>query len=112
MEAMHVLQDGAADGSIPDVLPASDHLGMPDVVEATLKNPRRLDAVARDEARQIELLPRYLGIALFSYSVFGLAMLLIVNAVPASAYPDAPLRMPPARWSDGTGLGLLLAYNL
>jgi hypothetical protein len=112
MEAMNVLEDGAADANIPDVLPVSENLGMLDVVEATLKNPRRLDAVARDEARQIELLPRYLGIALFSYSAFGLAMILIVNALPPSAYPGSPLPMPPARWADGTGLGLLLAYNL
>jgi hypothetical protein len=103
----------------PQVLPADDDPGRyPDeltllgVVEATLKNQARLDAAARDESRQIELIPRLLGISLLSYSAFGLAMLLILNFVSDAAYPRIPLPIPDVRWSHGSGLGLVLAYDL
>jgi hypothetical protein len=82
------------------------------LVELILKDPRRLDALNRDEGRQAEQVPRFLGIALASYSLFTVALLLILNAAPEGAYPRHLLPIPASRWQDGSALGMLLAYNL
>jgi hypothetical protein len=104
---------------LPEALPAN--APMPEftgpitvlgLIEALLKQPRRLDHLCRDETRQTELLPRFLGIALVSYTIFTLSMLLILNSVPDEAYPRQPLPIPDAHWSDQTGVGLVLAYAL
>jgi hypothetical protein len=82
------------------------------LVELILKDPQRLDALNRKEGRQAEQIPRFLGIALASYSLFAFALLLILNAAPAEAYPRHFLAVPAARWHDGSALGMLLAYDL
>jgi hypothetical protein len=82
------------------------------LVESILKDPARLNAAAREESRQIDLVPRLLGIALLSYTGFALAMVLILNAVPESAYPRHPLPIPQARWTDASGIGFVAAYDL
>jgi hypothetical protein len=102
----------AASGPSAEVEHDGVSMTMLGLVEATLKSPGRLDAAARDEGRQLELVPRLLGIALLGYTAFALAMLLILNAVPAAAYPSEPLPVPPARWTDSSALGLVAAYNL
>ena len=51
-------------------------LGM---VELLLKDPQRMDRINREEARQQELIPRFLAIALGSYLLFSTAMLLILK---------------------------------
>jgi hypothetical protein len=59
------------------------------------------------------LFPRFLAIALASYLVYSFTMVLILNFAPLTAYPEAAgVRMPPARWSDGTALSLPLAYTI
>lgn len=82
------------------------------LVELLLKDPNRLDALGREEKGQAELIPRFLGIALASYTVFSIALLVILNAAPAGAYPHRLLAVPAARWENGSALSLLLAYNL
>jgi hypothetical protein len=82
------------------------------LIELILKAPRRADALARDEQRLGEILPRFLGIALGSYAIFALVLALILNLASAAAWPVQPLLVPPASWSDGTALAPLLAYTL
>lgn len=82
------------------------------LVEMLLKTPRRLDKLNREEHRQAELIPRFLGIALASYTLYCVALLLILNAAPAAAYPRSFLAIPPSSWKDGSAIGMLLAYNL
>jgi hypothetical protein len=80
------------------------------LVEVLLKAPTRADELARDEARQVEVMPRFLSIALVSYTAFALALVLVLNAAPA--WPSALLAVPAARWQDGTVLAPVLAYTL
>ena len=82
------------------------------LVELLLKDPARADALGRDEARQPELIPRFLGIALAAYVLFSMAMVVILSTAPSAAYPRHALAVPPARWSDWSGLGLLAAYSI
>lgn len=94
------------------MLPADNEYSALGVVELLLKDPIGLDGLSREESRQTELIPRFLGIAVVSYTVFCLGMLVILNAAPADCYPQSILKMPAASWHDGSALGLLLAYNL
>ena len=87
-------------------------LTMLGLVELLLKDPERLDALNRQETRQAELMPRFLAIALASFTLFGVSLLLILHFAPAEAYPHRALRVPAARLSDGSGLALVLAYDL
>jgi hypothetical protein len=50
------------------------------LVELILKNPARLDRLIRDPAHQVELLPRFLSIALTGFTFFGVAMALVLGA--------------------------------
>src|SRR5436305_1210657 len=53
------------------------------LVELLLKNPTRLDATMnRDERRPVLLIPRFLAIALASYLLFSIAMIVILNTAP------------------------------
>ncbi|MEK6261410.1 MAG: hypothetical protein AABP62_22660 [Planctomycetota bacterium] len=98
------------------------------LVELILKNPARLDRLIREPARQVELLPRFLAIALVGFTFFGIAMALVLSA--SSVWPklfamDAvlagreavPLRFESAahasmltHWLDGDALRLIVAY--
>lgn len=102
---------GVIDNSaIPDVPleePSTMHL-----VELLLKDESRVDELNRAPEHQRELLPRFLFIAQAGYLAYSLIMLLVINLAPASSDAGALVKMPPASWRDGTGLGLLLAYNL
>jgi hypothetical protein len=82
------------------------------LIELLLKDPARVDALNREGRRQGELLPRFLGIALAAYGLYSVAMIVILNAAPAAAWPRHLLPVPPARWADGSALGLLLGYTL
>jgi hypothetical protein len=92
-------------------LPVDDRslLGL---VELILKAPRRVDALARDDSRQAELLPRFLSIALGSYALFAVVLVLLLNLAPEAAWPRKALQAPPASWSDGSYLAPILAYTL
>ncbi len=91
----------------PEIETDSSILGL---VEILLKFPGRADQLNRDEALQAHLIPRFLAIALSSYALFAVAMLIILNAAPAEAYPRRLLTVPPASWHNGSGPGLLAAY--
>src|SRR5207248_6990150 len=82
------------------------------LVELLLKDPQRLDAINREGGRQAESIPRFLGIALAGYTLFAVALLLILNAAPAESYPRRLLEVPAAHWQDGSAVALLLAYDL
>jgi hypothetical protein len=80
------------------------------LVELILKDPGRIDALNREQKRQPELMPRFLGIALASYALFALAMIIILSAASPAGYPHRLLRIP--AWSPGSAGGLLLGYCL
>jgi hypothetical protein len=103
---------------IPEVVPVSDTRVEVDerstfgLVELLLKDPERVDDLNRDEARQPEMIPRFLAIALASFALFSLAMIVLLNTAPKAALPRSILPVPSASWEDGSALGLLLAYTL
>ena|SRR3989442_11586863 len=83
------------------------------LVEMLLKNPAMVDRLNREPTRQKELFPRFLLIALTSYLIYGILMVLILNLAPAAAHVHSgPLPLPPAFWSDGTAWSLPLAYTV
>ena len=77
------------------------------LTELLLKNSRRVDFLVRDETWQADLIPRFLGIAVTSFSVFSLALAIILSLVPTDYLPnvlrDAWQRSPT---SAGFSLGL------
>jgi hypothetical protein len=105
-----------ADEDVPEVLPAEEDVPLETgssvlgLVEVLLKDPAQADKLNRDETLQAHLIPRFLAIALGSYALFAVAMLVILNAAPTEAYPSHYLAMPPASWHDGSGLGLVAGY--
>jgi hypothetical protein len=85
-----------------------------ELVELLLKDPGRLQQLNRDPRRQGELVPRFLLIAVAGYLVYSCTMVLLINLAPAATgdLGPVPLPLPPARWDDGSALGLPLAYTL
>src|SRR5260370_3113363 len=77
------------------------------LTELLLKNSRKVDSLVRDETWQADLIPRFLGIAVTSFSVFSLALAIILSLVPTDYLPnvlrDAWQRNPT---SAGFSLGL------
>jgi hypothetical protein len=112
-----VADDWAAE-DIPSVVPAdtppvrADERSTLGLVELLLKDPGRVDALNRQERRQGDLMPRFLGIALAGYTLYSAAMILILNTAPAAALPRRLLPVPPADWADGSAVGLLLGYTV
>jgi hypothetical protein len=110
--------DVANPADLPDVVVVEEEPVQADertalgLVELLLKDPRRVNALNREGGRQAELVPRFLAISLASYTMYSLAMILILNAAPVSALPRHLLPVPPARLADGSALGLLLGYTL
>jgi len=82
------------------------------LVELVLKSPTRLNALMNhDEREPIQLIPKLLGIALVSYFLYASAMVVILNTAPPDAYPARELLpAPPASWSNGSALALVVAY--
>src|SRR5438876_968157 len=81
------------------------------LVEWLLKNPGTVDRLNRQTRWQRELFPRFLAIALASYLVCGLALILLLDLAPAAAYPRMPwLPLPDASWQAGTAWTLPVAY--
>src|SRR6266511_681003 len=106
------LQDGIAGTERPAAPPLARELSLLGLVEVLLKEPQQLDDLNRDEARQAELMPRFLAISLASFALFGVALALILHFVPAGAYPHSVVPVPVSRLTDGSALALILAYNL
>jgi len=117
-EPAQVSRDEEPPADVAVALPADDPLPVADehsalgLVELLLKDAQRADALGRDERRQAELLPRFLGIALSAYALYSAAMIVILNTAPAGAYPRHLLAVPAADWSDASALGLLGGYSL
>jgi hypothetical protein len=82
-----------------------------ELVELLLKDPGRLRQLDRDPRRHGELVPRFLLIAVAGYLVYSCTMVLLINVAPAEADPGF-VPLPPARWNDGSAVGLPLAYTL
>jgi hypothetical protein len=105
-----LLPEAPASQETASPVPADDRsvLGL---AEWLLKNPAHLDALARDRARQADLIPRFLMLGLVSFGVFGLALVLLFLTAPAGTLPAflAP------RWRANpvsSSLALWLAYTL
>src|SRR5260370_38102068 len=58
------------------------------VAELLLKDPARVDRMTRDEARLVELIPRFLALALASFSIYSVAMAVVLHFVPTAAMPS------------------------
>jgi hypothetical protein len=81
------------------------------LTELLLKNSRRVDFLVRDETWQADLIPRFLGIAVTSFSVFSLALAIILSLVPTDYLPNV-LRDAWQRNPTSAGFSLGLAYVL
>ncbi len=100
-------------GSFPDRQPprSADVPAALGLVELLLQEPAEVDRLNRDPKAQRELFPRFLLIAESGFLIFGLVLLLLLNLAPDKAYPNWPgLPLPPASWTNGTGVALPLAY--
>lgn len=81
------------------------------LAELLLKYPLHVDALTRETHAQAELIPRFLAIALVSFSVFALALSLVLSHANTSALPTFLA----AHWTNssaGSALGLWMAYTL
>jgi hypothetical protein len=113
-----VIESPACDGGIrqgpldQEEIPAEEETHVLGLVELLLKNPRKADLAGLLAGTVMDVVPRFLGIALVSYAVFGLTLVLLMNFAPAGAYPRNLLPMPGASWVDGSALGLVLGYTL
>lgn len=92
----------------PPALPVNEHsiLGL---VELLLKAPAQLDAWTRDPSRQVELIPRLLTLALTSFALFSVVLVLLFRAANAEAVPFIL-----ENWSRSAGpaVALGLAYPI
>ena len=89
--------------------PAGDStLGL---AELLLKDPLRVDRLTRDEGLLAELVPRFLAMALASFSIYSGAMIAVLHFVPAAALP----KMVSDYWNGGgvrVSLAVWAAYTL
>src|SRR4051794_41974306 len=94
--------------AVPDDEPPGDDRSVLGLTELLLKDPDRLDRLARDDGRQPLLIPSFLAVGLASFSLFALALGLTFNAAPVAALPGGLARAwagrPPAS-AVGRGLG-------
>src|SRR5947209_991832 len=95
----------------PAVEAAGDERSFLGLTELLLKNPDRLDRLARDERLQPLLIPCFLAVGLTSFSLFALALVLTLGAAPAEALPR-PLAGPWAASRNASAVALWLAYAL
>jgi hypothetical protein len=80
------------------------------LAELLLKNRGQVDDLLRDDSRQVDLIPRFLGIALTSFSAYAWAMVLLLRAAPNGSIPSVLGE----GWSFAArpAVGLWLAYAL
>lgn len=111
----------ADDPSIPSVLPVepgeqpaveADEHSLLGLFELLLKDPARVDQLNRDPARQVELVPRFLFLALGSYLFFSAALVVLLCLAPPAAYPHSLLSIPRVQWDDGSALAVVGAYSV
>jgi hypothetical protein len=75
------------------------------LVELMLKDQPKLDELIRDDTLAPEMIPRLLAVALLGFTIFGIAVTVVMNI--AGVKLDW---VPRASWSDGTWPSLTLAY--
>ncbi|HUY91754.1 MAG TPA: hypothetical protein VMV10_23630 [Pirellulales bacterium] len=80
------------------------------LLELLLKSERRLNLLLRDPARQREIIPRLLAVALGGFAIYGVAATVVLNAIADKTY--WPQFVPMARWSDASAPNLLAAYAI
>lgn len=80
------------------------------LAELLLKNNRQVDSMVREEDRQASLIPRFLGIAVTSFSVFSLALAMLLSLVPAEDLPEF-LKQAWIRSPGRAGVSLWLAFT-
>ncbi|MEX0715393.1 MAG: hypothetical protein WD066_02340 [Planctomycetaceae bacterium] len=68
----------------PDIAPDADPGRTLGLIELILKDRPRLESTIRRPALQAELIPRFLGISLASFCLFGIAMALVFHTAGAS----------------------------
>ena len=80
------------------------------LAELLLKDRVHVDDMLRDDSRQVDLIPRFLVIALASFSAYAWAMILLLGAASAGAIPTVLAD----GWSFAVrpAVGLWLAYAL
>ncbi len=80
------------------------------LAELLLKNHCQVDGMVRDEDLQAVLIPRFLGIAVTSFTVFSLALAMLLSLMPVENLPgflkEAWIRSP-----SQAGVSLWLAYT-
>jgi len=81
------------------------------VVEMLLKDHGRLNRLLRDEVHQRELVPRLLAVALAGFTVYGVVVTAILNALWVKNGIWLPY-LPPADWNDLSAANLTLGYTL
>lgn len=103
---------------------------LPLLVDLLLKDQRRLDCIARDTARQRELVPWYLAVGLIGYTAFGVALALVFSAADAwpaltsmrewlaspgqslISFSEPGTTSALAHWWNGDALALVTAFDL
>ncbi len=80
------------------------------LAELLLKDRVQVDELLRDDSRQVDLIPRFLVIALASFSAYAWAMVLLLHAAPNGSIPSVLAE----GWSFAMRptVGLWLAYAL
>jgi len=84
-----------------------DHSAL-SLAELLLKERVQVDDLLRDDSRQVDLIPRFLVIALVSFSAYAWAMVLLLHAAPNGSVPSVLAE----GWSLSVrpAVGLWLAY--
>jgi hypothetical protein len=95
----------------PSLSVATPEISTAGVVEMLLKDHARLNRLLRDEARQRELLPRMLAVAVAGFAVYGIVVTAIFNALRSQTGFWFP-HLPAAYWSELSAANLALAYTL
>lgn len=113
-----------------EILLPPDRYGVLELIELVLKDRLRLDRVIRQPYVHSELVPRFLAIALIGFTLFGVAVAIVVGSV--GAWPQLTsirdvlsaggklLRFQDlgdgtgiaVPWLDGSALQLIAAYDL
>ncbi len=88
------------------------------LTELLLKDRTHVDDLLRDEDHQVDLIPRFLLIALASFSAYALAMIVLLGAAPADAVPGvladgwSPATRPALALWGAYALGLVAATGI
>lgn len=106
MPLMDVAQIPMGESPHPPI-PKHSALGL---AELLLKDRVQVDELLRDDSRQVDLIPRFLIIALASFSAYAWAMVLLLNAAPSGSIPSVLVE----GWAFAIrpAVGLWLAYSL